>query len=97
MNCTACETELKPVSGPETKFQFDNALWIGFFGGYGMFVDNMEATWPPFPADRILTGADYEAVLCHDCMHALCEANPWMMKLIDPEYGHSHRQDEKDL
>lgn len=87
MICVNCETGLEPVmefDGETTLYQFHNALWLGFFGGYGMFTDNFDNT------TEVLSGADYEAVLCHDCAHALCEQNPWMEKLLNPKQGHSH-------
>jgi len=95
--------------GPDA-YQFDNAMWIGFHGGYGMFVDNMDVSWPANGMDRfddegnenpgwkpeyvekrILKGADYEAVICHDCAHAACEALPWMARLLNPVHSHAHR------
>jgi hypothetical protein len=85
MKCKACEKELKPeFARDDTKYQFDNALWLGFFGGYGMFVDDLESE------ATTLNGAAYDAVLCHDCAHDLCEANPWMKKLLRPTESHSH-------
>lgn len=92
-NCFKCDIELVPDGPPnrETNYQFDNALWIGFFGGYGMFVDNMmdfdEATSPP----RILKDADYEAVLCHECAHWFMDSNPWLKELFHPLNTHSHK------
>jgi hypothetical protein len=87
MLCTACKTPLEPVfpsdNGP---YQFNNALWLGFFGGYGMFIDP-----EPASAEGVLGGADREAVLCHECAHALCTAFPWAQALLAPELSHSHR------
>lgn len=82
-------------------YQFDNALWIGFHGGYGMFTDNMEATLPhvlgvpaneaTYDVKRKLPGQpDHECVLCHDCAHEACDALPWMKRLIDPWSSHAH-------
>jgi hypothetical protein len=132
--CYVCETELVPDAcapdNPAT-YQFDNALWIGMFGGYAMFVDNLEAklptntedrwlrdadgeylsytdpvgrvhpvenpTWKAeFRESRILEGADYEAVICHECAHALCATVPWIEKLINPHGSHAHRTDYHD-
>ena len=144
-NCTRCGGELIPDDAmPDTPYAFDNALWIAFHGGYGMFVDNLEVRlptnsedrwlrdddgeyligtdcicdvqdatvplefhefkcpcrnpidnpdWQPeFTEDRILPGQpDYEAVLCHDCAHGLCEREPWLNKLIDPLRSHAHK------
>ena len=36
----------------ENHYQFDNCLWIGFHGGYGMFIDNMDVHWPSNGMDR---------------------------------------------
>ena len=133
--CYVCNTPLVPDHGapddPVT-YQFENALWIGFRGGYGMFVDNLEANLPINTEDRWLRGRDgdyltfveengrihpipdphwkpeyreerilpdrpdYEAVLCHDCAHALCEAVPWIERLLNPHNSHTHRQDYKN-
>lgn len=109
MNCLACDAELEP-DFEGTNYQFDNALWIGFFGGYGMFVDNLEATWPNNGMERLdedgvedpdwkptynephtLRGSDHEAVICHDCAHALCAAVPWIEKLLNSHGSHSHK------
>ena len=132
--CYACDAELVPDHGapddPVT-YQFRNALWIGFHGGYGMFVDNLEAKLPtntedrwlrgrdgeylsyidpqgqmhPIPneawepeyrEDRMLSGhPDYEAVICHDCAHALCVAVPWIEKLLNSHGSHGHGEDYK--
>lgn len=92
MNCKACEKEL-PVNewNKDTSYQFDNALWIGFFGGYGMFVDDIDTE---FGYNKpTLSGAAYEAVLCHECAHELCETVPWIGKLLRPLESHSHTLD----
>jgi hypothetical protein len=53
--CYACNKHLTPDNAnPDTEYQFDNALWIGFHGGYGMFVDNLEAKLPNNTEDRWL-------------------------------------------
>jgi hypothetical protein len=39
-------------------YQFENALWIGFHGGYGMFVDNLEARLPTNTDERWLRNSD---------------------------------------
>lgn len=84
-HCANCETVLRPEFDKDTKYQFDNALWIKFSGGYGMFIDPM-------------TDDDPEAVICHECAHKLCEQNPWIMKLLDPHNSHAHRvQDIPEL
>ena len=64
MNCFACGKELEPdLAGIETNYQFDNALWLAFHGGYGMFVDNIEATMPYNTADRWLQHEDGAYIL----------------------------------
>lgn len=84
--CIACDKNLPLVDeGSETNYHFDNALWIGFHGGYGMFVDN-EIT-----GSEVLEGTDYEAVLCHACAHELCDKNPWIKKLLKPWGSHAHK------
>ena len=127
MNCSRCGVNLVPDRAfPDTDYQFNNCLWIGLFGGYGMFVDNIEARlpintedrwlrhpdgeymtfedergvhpiedpeWEPeYREERILPGQpDYEAVLCHECAHYLCAAEPWLDKLLNPYGSHAHR------
>lgn len=89
--CRNCSVELKnePIN-PESKYQFENALWVGFFGGYGMFVDDIDVSWSGAP--RTLPGAAEEAVICHDCAHELCETIPWIKELLRPDFSHSHRE-----
>ena len=59
--CTRCHAELVPDNANlDTTYQFDNALWIGFHGGYGMFVDNLDATMPNNTEDRWLRDDDGE-------------------------------------
>lgn len=84
-HCTACEGELSPADGSETDYHFENALWIGFHGGYSMFIDG-----DPSSIEGSTLGASAEAVLCHDCAHSLCEALPWIAQLIRPELSHAH-------
>ena len=136
MNCYGCGAELVPDNANlDTKYQFDNALWIAFHGGYGMFTDNLmaklpnntDARWlrnsnrrgvddlyddyalvdgklvddpdwqPEFNEDRLLPGhPDYEAVICHECAHALCAAVPWIERLLNPYGSHAHRTAWKD-
>ena len=84
--CASCETPLEPLF-PETatSYQFENALWVGLFGGYGMFVDEIDG------GDDRLPGSPYiAAALCHDCAHEACDALPWLAKLIKPATSHSH-------
>lgn len=40
--CYGCGAEL--TADHDTNYQFDNALWIKFDGGYGMFIDDMVDT-----------------------------------------------------
>lgn len=77
VHCADCGTALKPEFDYDTEYQFDNALWVGFSGGYGMFID-------PFGEK------DPKAVICHECAHALCAAHPWIEKLLDPHNSHAH-------
>jgi hypothetical protein len=59
VNCTACGITLTPDAAcPDTEYQFENALWICFHGGYAMFVDNLEATLPNNTDDRWLRNED---------------------------------------
>lgn len=88
-NCFNCSAELKSDSvNPDTEYQFDNALWVGFFGGYGMFVDDIDVSWGGAP--RMLAGAAEEAVICHECAHELCETVPWIKRLLRPQKSHAH-------
>lgn len=80
--CAACGLHLTPDHA-DTDYQFDNALWIHFHGGYGMFVES-----PDF------TNGELKAVICHDCAHRLCAENPWLDRLLDPIGSHAHRQPE---
>lgn len=127
--CFACGDPLvADLGAPDdpVTYQFENALWLGFHGGYGMFVDNLDATlpintadrwlrddgeyavtldgrpidnpdWQPeFREERMLRGADYEAVICHDCAHKLCVDVPWIEKLIRSYGSHAHRSEYID-
>ena len=130
--CVACDTKLSPDNAcPDTDYAFENALWICFHGGYGMFVDNLAATLPNNTEDRWLRDedgeyltvesdrwegavdpidnpdykptfnephvlfppADYEAVICHECAHKLCDTIPWIHKLLNPHGSHAHKQE----
>jgi hypothetical protein len=77
IHCSACGCRLASVGRQDTEYQFDNAIWISFSGGYGMFVDP-------------LGKEDPKGVLCHDCAHRLCEQNPWVNALLRPFVSHSH-------
>lgn len=72
-----CGRELVPEANTDTEYQFDNALWIRFDGGYGMFVDPMRE--------------EYKIVICHECAHALCDQHPWIGKLLNPHGSHAHK------
>lgn len=82
-NCYACDKALE--ADDDTNYQFDNALWVHFEGGYGMFVDE--------PDQGLVTGytPKYRVVICHECAHALCKQVPWIERLIEPRSSHSHR------
>ena len=95
MNCFKCDTELELncpdlVKEGETPYQFDNALWIAFHGGYGMFVESAWILDDPKRTDRF-PGAAYEFVICHDCAHEFMDNNPWLKNLFDPRQSHSHK------
>ena len=106
--CVACGKNLRNVfsSDPggglyDNRYQFEDSLWIGFHGGYGMFLDNFNATIAEnefmaespeeltYKEERLLPGQpDYEAVICHDCAHELCEKVPWIKSLLeDPKHN----------
>lgn len=89
--CTKCDAVLKPVMPEDTNFQFENALWLGFHGGYAMFVESrMFAEDEHESAETILPGVSYELVLCHDCAHEFMDTNPWMKRIFDPARSHTH-------
>jgi len=88
--CVKCKTELVLDSGvqPDNQYAYDNALWIAFHGGYGMFVDNIDATLDGNYG--VIKGADYELVLCHECAHAFFDHNPWLTEIVNPHDSHAH-------
>lgn len=92
--CTACGDTLVPVfEGHDTVSQYENALIIGFYGGYGMFTDNIEVVFGD--EKRLLPGSPCEeAIICHSCAHALCKAVPWINRLIEPLNSHAHSYDK---
>jgi predicted heme/steroid binding protein len=97
--CVSCQKALQPewvVQAKSCTYQFDNALWIAFHGGYGMFTD--ARLWHEGKDTPVLnsTGADHEAVICHDCAHDLCEKMPWIGALIQPYSSHAHRTHAPD-
>ena len=79
-NCYACGAELMSDYA-KTTYQFDNAMWVKFSGGYGMFVENEQF------------GGPEEVVICHECSHALCDTVPWIGRLINPHNSHAHKVD----
>ena len=98
-SCTNCEAELTPEYKEDTEYQFDNALWLTFHGGYGMFV---ESRWliddSNVPNDHWAAkcGSSYVAVICHECAHRLCEEFPGIKKLLNPHSSHSHKMTYHD-
>jgi len=86
--CNSCQALLEPVFDQTLSetYQYDNVLWIGFFGGYGMFIDDGDSE----QSERNLGGAISQAVICHDCAHVLCDENPWLAEILDPLNSHSH-------
>lgn len=109
MKCASCSKELEKVfENDDSNYQYDNALWLGFYGGYGMFVESEEFAEETIVEEaknsveedekeetyeKILPYASYEAVICHECAHKLCEEKPWLNKLLKPETGHAHKVD----
>jgi hypothetical protein len=81
VHCAACDAVLIPEMRADTEYQFDNALWVSFSGGYGMFID-------PFGEE------DLKAVICHACAHALCDSQPWIQRLLRPHESHAHRTED---
>lgn len=63
--------------------QYDNALGLIFFGGYGMFVDPIGSV-----EEKELT-----LMICHECAHALCDAFPGIGRIIRPFGSHAHSSD----
>lgn len=92
--CSSCQQELQPeFESVDADYQFRNALWIGFHGGYGMFIESPDYAESVVHSSMKKTGASASAVLCHDCAHRLCDQNPWIAQLIKPEISHSHTQE----
>lgn len=83
-NCVACGKNLINVFENVDQYeQYNNALWVEFTGGYGEFVD------------VLVTPNPYQAVICHECAHDLCDKIPWIGKLIDPHNSHTHTEEYK--
>ena len=95
--CDACRTHLvRDKAIRDTDYQFDNALWMEFHGGYGMFIDPIG---DPGHKDRVGDRGRVcwpQVVICHECAHDLCDKVPWIGKLLNPEGSHSHRTDDHD-
>jgi hypothetical protein len=75
--CGSCGATLVAVADMDTDYQFDNALWVRFSGGYSMFID---------PCGD----PDPQVVLCHACAHEFCDALPWVARLLEPARSHAH-------
>lgn len=85
--CYACHATLE--ADDDSDYQFDNALWIDFKGGYGMFIDQIGNQPGPYPKK-----GEHEVVICHECAHKLCETVPWVERLLEPLKSHSHPVDK---
>jgi hypothetical protein len=74
MMCVDCGKELTEVfpdiphrrKEDENKYPLQDALLVGFVGGYSMFFDN----------------ETIRCMLCHSCAHKLIDANPWMTEIF---------------
>lgn len=78
--------------GRETVYQFENALWIGFHGGYGMFVDNLDAQMPTNSDERWLRNSNHvgEFGLYDDYM--LVETTKGPRLIDDPEWKPEYKE-----
>ena len=83
--CSNCGDQLTPLHffGGDG-IQFKNALALGFFGGYGMYLEDRS---PSAPTPRI-PGATTEAILCENCVVKLAQAFPALGNLLStaPQY-----------
>lgn len=80
-HCYACKNKLETLSEDfETDFQYRKALWIGFHGAYGMFIESK--TFTDSKETDVIKDASYEAVICEDCANDLCGKIDWMRELI---------------
>ena len=92
--CYACGAGLQPECRGHSEQDalryehWDNALVVSLQGGYGMFIDNLDADISRPDIGRL---GEYKVVICHDCAHRLCEQVPWMNQLIEPLRSHSHK------
>lgn len=76
VTCDNCGEELSPLHflGGDG-VQFDDVLAIGFFGGYGMYIE--EGTSP-----TKIPGATAEALLCKSCADQLLQAFPSLGRIV---------------
>lgn len=77
-NCLSCGT--RPTLERSWGEEYENALPVTLYGGYGMFFDDLEE-----PAKHF--------VLCHDCAHRIFDANPWLRTIFEPTRSHSHTEE----
>ena len=67
----------------------DSSLTMGFLWREDYAYGEDEAPGK----NKQIPHASFEALICHDCAHALFEQNPWMNDLLRPFHSHSHKQD----
>lgn len=89
--CARCGTDKfqAVIEGeePSKTFHLNNVLLVSFGGGYGMFTD---------PTSKWEIAELKDIVICHDCAHKLCENEPWIGKILEPEMSHTHTQEYLD-
>lgn len=80
VRCDACGAELEPVfeahvdeNGAWESLQADKALFLRVDGGYGMFIDPIEAWAGVDPRPEPL-----DFMLCQKCVIKLMDENPWL-------------------
>lgn len=90
VTCDACEAELTPVfpghtDGEEAweSLQADKALFLRVDGGYGMFIDPIQARSGADPEPKPL-----DFLLCQKCAIKLMDENPWLAPTLK-RYIHS--------
>lgn len=85
-SCDRCSNELTPVSplGNES-YQYDNALLLGGFGGFGMFVESPEYESRTMTGNNPLsdTGATFGVVLCGSCAQEFVDEIPALKRFFD--------------
>lgn len=95
VRCDSCKSELEPVfeshldeNGAWESLQANHALSVRVDGGYGMFIDPIEA-WSG--ADPFAPPLDF--LLCQRCVIKLMDENPWLAptltRYIDSHIGHT--------